>query len=111
MKLPAEMGLGPNAVARQVRCVYGTRDAGRIWEDTYTQVLRAHGFRVGASNPCVFYHAEKDITVVVHGDDFTALADDAALDWYESKLKESFEIKIRGQTGEGYKRNSNKLRF
>lgn len=39
MKLPPEIGLGPNVVARQVRCVYGTRDAGKLWEDTYTQVL------------------------------------------------------------------------
>ena len=30
MKLPPEMGMGPDAVARQVRCVYGTRDAGRL---------------------------------------------------------------------------------
>ena len=55
------------------------------------------------SNPCVFYHPGKDITIVVHGDDFTALAGDAELDWYESKLKESFEIKVRGRLGEGCK--------
>lgn len=100
MQLPPEMGLGPNVVARQVWCVYGTRDAGRIWEDTYTQVLVNIGFEIGNSNPCVFYHQGKDITIVVHGDDFTALAGDAALDWYESKLKESFEIKVRGRLGE-----------
>ena len=80
MKLPPEMGLGPNVVARQVRCVYGTRDAGRIWEDTYTQVLVNIGFEIGKSNPCVFYHPGKDITIVVHGDDFTALAGDPELD-------------------------------
>ena len=30
MKLPPEMGMGPDVVAKQVRCVYGTRDAGRL---------------------------------------------------------------------------------
>ena len=33
MQLPRELGLSPDLVARQVRCVYGTRDAGKIWED------------------------------------------------------------------------------
>ena len=68
MKVPKEMGLPPNTVARQVRCVYGTRDAGKLWEDTYTQVLEGLGFATGASNPCVFHNAERDIATVVHGD-------------------------------------------
>ena len=101
MKIPPEMGLGSDVVAKQVRCVYGTRDAGKIWEDTYTQVLLAMGFEVGASNPCVFWHPGKDISIVVHGDDFTALGDDQSLDWYEGELKKSFEIKVRGRLGEG----------
>ena len=101
MQVPKEMGLGSDVVARQVRCVYGTRDAGNIWEDTYTQVLINMGFEPGASNPCILYHKLRDITIVVHGDDFTALAVDADLDWYESKLAESFELTLRGRLGEG----------
>ena len=101
MSLPKELGLHPGLVARQVRCVYGTRDAGKIWEDCYTQVLEASGFVAGASNPCIFYHATRDLSVVVHGDDFTALGSDKNLDWYEAKLAESFELKIRGRLGEG----------
>ena len=30
MRLTKEMGLPPNTVARQVRCVYGARDAGKL---------------------------------------------------------------------------------
>ena len=101
MKLPKKMGLGTNVVARQVRCVYGTRDAGKLWEDTYTQAMEHAGFTTGAANPCVFYHKTRDITVVVHGDDFSALGTDHDLDWYEASLKESFEIKVRGRLGEG----------
>jgi hypothetical protein len=100
MRLPKEMGLGTNVVARQVRCVYGTRDAGKLWEDTYTQAMEHAGFTTGAANPCVFYHKTRDITVVVHGDDFSALGTDHDLDWYEASLKESFEIKVRGRLGE-----------
>ena len=84
MQVPKELGLPPGTVAKQVRCVYGTRDAGKIWEDTYTQVLLNIGFVAGESNPCIFYHKVKDISVVVHGDDFTALGTDDVLDWYEN---------------------------
>ena len=37
--LPREMGLGPKATAHLKRCVYGTRDAGMLWEETYTHAL------------------------------------------------------------------------
>ena len=80
MKLPKEMGLSPDLVARQVRCVYGTRDAGKLSEDTYTQAMRHAGFTTGTAKPCVFYHTVRDITIVVHGDDFTALGTDNNLD-------------------------------
>ena len=101
MRLPPEMGLGPDVVAKQVRCVYGTRDAGRLWEDTYTRVLNHAGFTTGVSNPCVFYHSGRDISIVVHGDDVTALGSEDNLDWYEDELRKSFEIKVRGRLGEG----------
>ena len=101
MRLPKEMGLPPNLVAKQVRCVYGTRDAGKLWEDTYTQVLEGMGFTTGVSNPCVFYHAERELSIVIHGDDFTTLGTDANIDWYEAELQKHFEIKIRGRLGEG----------
>ena len=76
-------------------CVYGTRDAGKIREDTYTQVLESMGFVTGSSHPGVFNRVAKDISIVVHGDDFTALGTDDMLDWYKTKLKESFEIQVR----------------
>ena len=54
MNLHKEMGLSPDLVARQVRCVYGTRDAGKLREDTYTQAMEHAGFVTGIANPCVF---------------------------------------------------------
>ena len=101
MKLPKEMELSPDLVARQVRCVCGTRDAGKLWKDTYTQAMEHAGFVTGTANPCVFYHKVRDITLVVHGDDFTALGTNNDLDWCEKRLKDNFEIQIRGRLGEG----------
>ena len=70
-----------------MRCVYGTRDAGAIWEDTYRDLLESIGFVSGKASPCVFHNPEHDITTVVHGDDFTSLGHDKALDWMEAKME------------------------
>ena len=77
MMVPKEVGLSHGTVARQVRCVCGPRDVGKIWEDTGTQVLEAMEFIPGASNPCILSHRTKDLSIVVHGGDFTTLGTDA----------------------------------
>ena len=110
MAFPKELGLPANLVAKQVRCVYGTRDAGAIWEDTYRDALENMGFQSGKASPCCFYHPERNISIVVHGDDFTALGLDADLDYYETELAKNFELKIRGRLGEGCK-GDNQIRI
>ena len=110
MRLPRELGLPSHMVGLQVRCVYGTRDAGAIWEDTYRSTLEAAGFKSGVSSPCIFHNDEKNVTCVVHGDDFTSLGSDAGLDWVEDILKKSFDIKVRGRIGVGCK-GDNEIRI
>ena len=39
------------------------------------------------------------MSIVVHGDDFTALGESADLDWYERALAEFFELKLRARVG------------
>ena len=58
LRLPPELGLGKNIVGKLKRCVYGTRDAGAIWEQVYTRALLDMGFRQGTSSPCCFTHEE-----------------------------------------------------
>jgi hypothetical protein len=101
MSLPRELGLPGHWVGHQVRCVYGTRDAGAIWEDTNRHALETMGFTSGRAPPCIFHQYERDITTVVHGDDFTSLGSDANLDWLEKELATFFELKIRGRLGVG----------
>ena len=98
---PAEMGLPKGLVARLERCMYGCRDSGSIWEAVYTDALKALGFTQGVASPCCFYHRELAISVVVHGDDFTALGTDDALDYLEAGMQEHFEIKLKGRIGHG----------
>ena len=81
--------------------MYGTRDAGSIWEDVYRGALEAMGFTSGVASPWCFVNTKRNISVVVHGDDFTALGTDQDLDWYESELAKHFENQIRDRLGEG----------
>ena len=101
MHLRKELGLASNLVARLVRCAYGCRDVGHIWKLCYRSALESIVFVTGVASPCCFYHKTRDISVVVHADDFTALGTDADLDFYEKKLAEHFELKIRGRNGKG----------
>ena len=98
-EIPRELGLPSNLLELQVRCVYGTRDAGAIWEETYRCVLVNAGFTPRIASPCIFHQKDMDLTCVIHGDDITTLGSDGALDWFESKQSDTFEIKIKGRLG------------
>ena len=82
------------------RCAYGTRDAGILWEETYRERLTDLGFKRGIASPCVFWHRERNLRVVVHADEFTILGCRAEIRWLQNALAETFEIKLRGIIGE-----------
>ena len=85
IKLPKELGFGNETVGKLERSCYGTRDAGSIWEAFYVDALTSAGFIQGRSSPCCFWHPLWEVSVIVHGDDFTALGTDASLDLYEKR--------------------------
>jgi hypothetical protein len=98
MAPPKELGLG-KMITQQIKCVYGTRDAGMIWEQTYRQCLEDLGFISGRASPCCFFHPRWKLSLVVHGDDFTAVGIDDSIEKLEAGLKASFDIKIRRSIG------------
>ena len=51
MALPNDLGLPSLYVAKQVRCVYGTRGAGSTWEDVCHGGLEVMGFKSGVATP------------------------------------------------------------
>ena len=67
------MGLGPDIAGRLLRCCYGTRDAGAIWESVFAEALCSMGFTQGRASPCCFYYRDLKVSVVVHGEELTAL--------------------------------------
>ena len=100
MACPKRLGLPRNLLGKLVRCAYGTRDAGAIWEDTYCGAGKSMGFISGIASPCCFHHPDRDIKLVVQADDSTAMGLKTDLDWYETQLARHFELKIRGRRGE-----------
>eukprot|EP00973_Karenia_brevis_P036338 5010295-Karenia_brevis.AAC.1 len=51
--------------------MYGMRQAAAAWEKCYADKLSSVRFSRGVSRGVLFYHKERDISLVVHGDDFT----------------------------------------
>ena len=44
MSPPKELGMPKSLLAKQMNCVYDTRDAGMIWEETYRAALEEISF-------------------------------------------------------------------
>ena len=64
-RLARENGPDLEYVGLLRRCMYGTMDASAHW-----QGHQAHGFVQGLGNPSLFVHVERDVRLLVHGDDF-----------------------------------------
>ena len=63
------------------------------------KVMTENGFTRGTASPCIFHHKTREITTVIHGDDFTTLGTESNLKWFENQLKQRLEIKMRGILG------------
>ena len=88
------------------RTMYGTRDASATWQKDYTELLNSRGFTVGQAWPCIFVHKERDIRLLVHGDDFLVLADEQGHAFVDQVLKERYEFKCDGHIGPGQERQT-----
>ena len=54
LMFPRELGVEKDKCAKLKRCVYGTRDAGQLWEDCYAHKLVEMGFIRGLASPMLF---------------------------------------------------------
>ena len=97
----ADEDASPGMCGRLNKAMYGTRDATSNWERHYREHLESIGFQCGASTPCVFYHQERLVRLVMHGDDFTFLGNDENLQWCTEQMQLVYDIKIRSKLGPG----------
>ena len=85
-----------------VKSMYGTRDASAIWQKSYTELLIRAGFAKNQAWPSCFYHeGYGGIRVLVHGDDFVVLADDAGQKYLEDTLRSKYDLRVDGSIGPG----------
>ena len=108
VKLPEE-DVGPGdheKCGKLLMSMYGTRDAALNWALEYGDTLRKAGYEQGKSNPCLFHHKKKDVSIMVHGDDFVAVGPNQHLDHVKQTLGEKYKIKVeelgnqKGQSAE-----------
>ena len=101
VELPAEAEVEEDECGKLVYWLYGCRPAAQAWEEHFSGVLTAVGFKRLLSSPVAFYHSERDLVGVVHGDDFVFVGVTKELDFVLSVLKEHYELKDRGRLGSG----------
>ena len=63
--------------------------------------LESVGFVRGITSSVCFYHPARDLSLAVHGDDFTFVGLESDLDWITNQMESWFEIKVRGTLGWG----------
>ena len=74
--------------------MYGTRDAALNWATEYTSTLLASGYIQGRASPCLFHHPGKNVSIMVHGDDFIAVGEAKDIADTEKVLKDKYRIKV-----------------
>ena len=104
IELPEE-DAEPGMCGKLFKSLYGTRDAAENWEEEYIGFMKGVGFESGVASPCLFYHQDRGIRAVVHGDDFTLLGHRDDLDWFKRQMETKFDIKHkRMEQTQGMKR-------
>ena len=83
----------PDLLWKLEKAMYGTRDAPSIWQKEVHRVLSGLSFVRSRYNTCMYYHPEKNITLLVHVDDFLVLGDHMQLKWVAASLEKEFELK------------------
>ena len=72
--------------------LYGFRPAAAAWEKLYSNKFETNGFVKGESCGVVFYHPERDLSCVVHGDDFTFCGIEEDLNWILNQNSHSIKF-------------------
>ena len=88
-----------DVVGKLVRSLYGTRDAPMNWELTIAEFTKKLGFVQGKSNPCIYYHASRELRKEVHGDDFTTVGSFDDIKWFHTSAAKEWQVVERGILG------------
>ena len=85
---------GKDLVGKLNMLTYGSRDAAANWEKTREELLTRIGFTTRESNPCVLHRKERDLAVLVHGDDYFSSGAVEDLRRMKNKIAEKLSLKM-----------------
>ena len=81
IELPEEVGAPAGMCGKLNYWLYGFRKAASAWESMYSGMVEGVGFSRGEACGVVFYHEGRDLSLAVHGDDFTLCGYEDELFW------------------------------
>ena len=80
-------------VGKLFKAMYGTRDAPQVWYEEVRRLMVGLGFTQSLINPCLYFHSERTVRVLVHVDDFLCTGTESNLECLGTKVAEKFKIK------------------
>jgi hypothetical protein len=83
---PKEAGLPKGVCWEAVRALYGLRQSPALWSKYLRSLMRDLGFCVSRSEPSVYKHSSKRITVIVHVDDLFIFGLNSDVDSFVEEL-------------------------
>ena len=101
IELPPEAEGEPGMCGKLGFWLYGLRPAAAACEKLYSERFEGAGFKRGIGCGVVFYHAEKDISVAVHGDYFALCAWEKDSVWIRDLMESWFDIRALSGMDEG----------
>ena len=84
-----------NLVGLLEMSLYGTRDAASNFQDEVKAFMTMLGFRVGRYNACTFWHSERNLKTMVHGDDLTSSGREEDLLRLKVEIRKRLELKTQ----------------
>ena len=69
------------------------------WEKYAAGALEQLGFKKGLANAVCFFHPERDMLALIHGDDFLVCGSDENLEWLAEHLSKTVWVKVVGKLG------------
>ena len=76
IELPEEAGHEEGMCGKLRHWLYGFKRAAQAWEEFHVKKFEEEGFERGEGSGVIFYHREREVSCVCHGDDFTLVGED-----------------------------------
>ena len=99
VELPGEAEVEDDECGKLIHWLCGCRPAAQAWEEHYSALLKNHEFKRLKSVPVAFVHETRDMSGVVHGDDFVWEGIDEDLDWVQKSVGRQVRVEKPRQIG------------